>query len=417
MSHDTKVYYSSYLGYLLQYLETRELAWQEAVKGCSFVEQLSGGNLLAEASSTDTSSSDSFGWSPSSRNDTSNNPVSVHGKEGNCEAIFTLSCDAFIERLPAAIGENDLEKILFNASEILATPVFQIGLEHGVAMSITSHGPLGLAGICSENAREAIHTCSTYFRLLSPVYQINCYDEGRWAVTELLPSKNLRPPVAGFLLAFGIACLYKSAYHLFGDAIFSFEERFVLEVADELQCEPEFWDFYGHFFILKFGKPITRVLMPDTIADKQLSTANEMTKRSVLSVCDAELSQTEIDFITSVTQAMVVSEEGVSGPFNLEQLTSPLAFRTLEETAQVLCMSARTLHRNLQEQGTSYSRLLQALKMERAKKLLLVQKKSIKEVALLLGYTEVTNFSSAFNKFYGERPKAFRQKYLAGAQP
>lgn len=404
MNHDTKVYYSNYLGYLLQYLETRDVSWQEAVAGCSFVEQLQTEHLAPVDSEKNLGNH----HSPFSS-------VDVQGFRDNSQGVFALSCDAFVGRLPAAIGENDLERILFNASEVLKIPVFQIGLEHGIAMSITSHGPLGLAGICSENAREAIATCSAYFRLLSPVYQINCYDEGAWAVTELLPSKALRPPVSSFLLAFGIACLYKSAYHLFGDAIFSFEERFVLEVSSELECEESFWAFYQNFFKLKFGCPITRFLMPESIANKQLSTANELTKKSVLSVCDAELGQTEIDFITSVTQAMVINQDRSSNPLTLEQLTVPMEFRTLDETAHELCMSSRTLHRNLQEQGTSFSRLLQALKMERAKKLLLIQKKSIKEVALLLGYTEVTNFSSAFKKFYGDRPKAYRQKHLREA--
>lgn len=51
---------------------------------------------------------------------------------------------------------------------------------------------------------------------------------------------------------------------------------------------------------------------------------------------------------------------------------------------------------------------IHATRMQTGKFLLLHTEKSIKEIALICGYAEARNFSSAYKKFFGERPSAAR---------
>src|SRR5690349_18480055 len=53
---------------------------------------------------------------------------------------------------------------------------------------------------------------------------------------------------------------------------------------------------------------------------------------------------------------------------------------------------------------------LHEARMETAKFLLLKTDKSIKEIAVMCGYSKARNFSTAYKKFYGESPRKQREK-------
>ena len=81
---------------------------------------------------------------------------------------------------------------------------------------------------------------------------------------------------------------------------------------------------------------------------------------------------------------------------------------TLEQLAQRWHMSRRTLHRQLQREGTSFRRLSEQLRRDRAVALLLEGRCQVREIAHQLDMTEPA-FSRAFKQWTGMTPLAYRK--------
>lgn len=77
--------------------------------------------------------------------------------------------------------------------------------------------------------------------------------------------------------------------------------------------------------------------------------------------------------------------------------------------ASMLALSVRTLGRRLQEEGSSLSRLLEAVRLERAELLLADADLPLARVAELVGYSDLTTFSRAFKRVTGRTPAARRR--------
>lgn len=89
---------------------------------------------------------------------------------------------------------------------------------------------------------------------------------------------------------------------------------------------------------------------------------------------------------------------------------------TLEEIAQSLRVSGRTIDRNLKKEGLSFRELARKVRLERAQELLRQPGTTVQQVAEELGYGEAGNFSRAFRRDAGVTPEAFRQSLRPGGE-
>lgn len=85
---------------------------------------------------------------------------------------------------------------------------------------------------------------------------------------------------------------------------------------------------------------------------------------------------------------------------------------TLEEAANALGVSKRTLHRQLGAEGTSFKQERDSFLKHRAYELLHVKQLSVQQTADKLGYADPSNFRRAFTKWYGAPPSSI-QKHSA----
>jgi AraC-like DNA-binding protein len=81
-----------------------------------------------------------------------------------------------------------------------------------------------------------------------------------------------------------------------------------------------------------------------------------------------------------------------------------------DAVATELGMSGRTLARRLASEGQSFSGILDGLRSALARRYLAESDMSISEIAWLLGYSEVANFTHAFNRWTGTSPRTERAK-------
>jgi len=83
-------------------------------------------------------------------------------------------------------------------------------------------------------------------------------------------------------------------------------------------------------------------------------------------------------------------------------------FPTLQVSARLLNMTPRTLHRRLQDEGTSYRDILEDIRHHLAVEHIKAGKLTLQEVAYMLGYDDLSNFRRAFKRWEGVAPSAFR---------
>ncbi|WP_110714497.1 AraC family transcriptional regulator [Salinicola acroporae] len=83
---------------------------------------------------------------------------------------------------------------------------------------------------------------------------------------------------------------------------------------------------------------------------------------------------------------------------------------TLETAAYRLDLSGWSLQRRLQREGVSFTQLVDGVRRELAAHYLRQPHLSISEMALLLGFSEVSAFSRAFRRWHGVSPRQWRQR-------
>jgi len=80
---------------------------------------------------------------------------------------------------------------------------------------------------------------------------------------------------------------------------------------------------------------------------------------------------------------------------------------SLDQVAERLEMSGRTLRRRLQLEGTTFQAILDATRFEVAREHLASRRLSFAEISFLLGFSEPSAFHRAFRRWTGTTPQAF----------
>lgn len=91
---------------------------------------------------------------------------------------------------------------------------------------------------------------------------------------------------------------------------------------------------------------------------------------------------------------------------------------TIEQVADYMSLSTRTLQRQLEEEGTTFQALLSSTRQAMACRYLQDSAISISQLADLLGYSDQSAFSRAFQRWYATSPREWRKQQLGkSAQP
>lgn len=91
-------------------------------------------------------------------------------------------------------------------------------------------------------------------------------------------------------------------------------------------------------------------------------------------------------------------------------LIQPQAMPSIEQVAAHLCMSSRTLRRHLTAEQVSYRLLADEVRMTLATELLKIPSLTLEEIAIRIGYSEVSNFLHAFKRCQQQTPSQYRKQ-------
>lgn len=265
-----------------------------------------------------------------------------------------------------------------------------IAVEAGLRIPPTAFGNLGYGLICSETAGDALDLCMRFWRLLDRDFTVT---QNRNEDTSYLEFSEIETE-AGLEVHTYYEFLFSSFYRGFELLLPNIDTGIELwfkfsppEHADKVQS------------LLKnvhYNQPAYQIRFHSKILDMPLPMHNPTGLKFAIEQCEREISlyaPVSNKYSEQIRQKLVFSNDG---------------YLTIEDLSKQLNLTARTLRRRLEDEGTTYSTLLEEAKRRDA--IVLLDKKTIevRDVALLLGYQDPANFTRAFKQWTGQTPSQYR---------
>ena len=154
--------------------------------------------------------------------------------------------------------------------------------------------------------------------------------------------------------------------------------------------------FHAYFRCpLRFGQAVASMTFPAEVLDRQLPAANREVACALDHILSDYLTKLQRDDIISRTKS-AISEYLPSGNVSGQMV------------ADALHMSPRNLQRKLSAEGTSYRKLVDAVRQELAESYLRDRSFNVAEISYLVGFSSQAAFSRAFKRWAGLTPQAYR---------
>ncbi|MDO9622035.1 MAG: helix-turn-helix domain-containing protein [Moraxellaceae bacterium] len=288
------------------------------------------------------------------------------------------------EHLPLTLV-ND---VLIHALAVTKEPAlpFHIGMQ----MKISTHGFIGFAAMTADNVRQALELVERFseLRLLGAnIRLIVDGDNAKLLVDTDLTLQPLRDAVlAALMVGFGQMAQVVTGETLYGVAYIEIDE------------EPRYRDIMYHLPAQIHFKQAQNVICFDaSYLDLPLLMSDTASMQLAVKQCEQELAAIG-HFSPFIREVRALVHD------------SSVGFRSLEAVAEMLNQSERTLKRQLAQEGTTFSDILEDMRRQEAIRLLLNTGESLDRIAEALGYSDVANFNRAFKRWTGTTPGQYRRE-------
>jgi AraC-like DNA-binding protein len=271
-----------------------------------------------------------------------------------------------------------------------------IGLQLGVAYGPQRYGILGYAMLSAQTFRHALVIAQNFGELTFTWFRIAQRIDGAGVSFALIDQLDLDTDVQALLHDRDTAAAIKGCSDVLGQPLP------VTRVAlphDGHQRDRQYRDFFG--CPVDFCAQGSRVDFTTALLDLPLPHRDATASDYLRQQCQLLLSKmrNQGQLVDSVRQVL---------------LARPGFFPDVEQVADRLSISTRTLQRKLSDEGTSFQTVLDDVRFQLAKEYLRETKLPLQEIAMLVGYNEPANFTHAFNRWAKMSPKAYRQSGVGG---
>lgn len=287
-------------------------------------------------------------------------------------------------RLPLASLNNLFEK----AIQLTDEPGLSVLM--GLQMKLSSHGFIGFAAMTARNVREALDIAQRFVALRSSAITFRLEEDEKNAYFYIDQSRSDAPLGEALITSLMVG------FARMGEAV---TNRPLLGRADVRFAEPAYYARFRSVIPgeINFNQPCNRLVFPRAYLDLPLIMADPVATQLAREQCERELISLSQQHNVS-TQVRALIQDEAAG------------FLSVEAVAQRLHTSERTLKRQLAQENTSYSEILEDIRKQQAITLLEERELSIDRIADRLGYSDVANFTRAFKRWTGETPGQFRKK-------
>jgi AraC-like DNA-binding protein len=299
----------------------------------------------------------------------------------------------FIDQPRVLLNTEELFALWRAIGEVSANPA--IGLLLGTETKTERFHPIGLAALSTENFGSAIDQMARYKQLTCPEEILQERDDEEWSIQfRWLLADEIEPPVLNECC---FAWVLSIARHGTGMRLSPLRVEFVQPRAQVKTLE-------RHFACpVVSGAARNAIVFRAADAQRPFVTRNAELLGMLAPQFEKELRQENGDenFIERVRVA----------------IQQKLAGRrpNIEDIADALHISSRTLQRRLQDEGASFQRVLEEARHQLARRYLNNSVLELNEAAYLLGYEDSSSFVRAFRTWEGIPPARWREEQRAKA--
>jgi AraC-like DNA-binding protein len=294
-------------------------------------------------------------------------------------------------------GFPPLRRLLLNAIEQTGDP--HLGVMLALKFQPTYIGLPSYTAMNAAHFREGLEVLERFFFLNFPAFDFRVMDEQPGLQAgEAAVRLRAKFPFSGI------------EYFAFSSAIIAINGllKAMLRAdqaatrAEMTVSPPEGWAaIEGRIgFPIRFEAAENQIIFSEALLSRPLPGADPINHARLLGLCKRFAAEMAYQ-TTPVTQVMAVLE-------GAQNLTA-----SLSDVAAELGYSERGLRRRLERSGTSYRKLVDQVREQRARDLLAGTTQPIKTIAGALGFESSSNFARSFKRWTGLTPKAFREQVLA----
>jgi AraC-like DNA-binding protein len=314
-----------------------------------------------------------------------------------------VRASAVLRRAGLSQGLADQPRVLLTTKELFAlwraigevstNPA--IGLLLGTENRTERFHPIGLAALSSDNFGAAIDQMARYKQLTCPEEILQVKDDEEWSIQfRWLLADEVEPPV---LIECAFAWVLSTARHGSGTRLSPLRVEFMQPRAHAKSIERHF----GCPVVC--GGPRNAIVFRASDAQRPFVTRNAELLAMLAPQFEEELKLENRDE-NFVERVRVAVQQKLTG-------RRP----TIEDIADALHISSRSLQRRLQEERSSFQRVLDEARHQLARHYLNNSYLELNEAAYLLGYEDGNSFVRAFRTWEGIPPARWREQQRAQA--
>jgi AraC-like DNA-binding protein len=272
-----------------------------------------------------------------------------------------------------------------------------LGFELGLQYNVATFGLWGFVLRISRTLREAIDVAIRYLPLSTAYCRFSTFAEGE-EFGVVADADSIPLHLRRFLLERDTA----TAVHLFhelGLSGFRVQRIEFQGLATEHASRIE--SLCG--ISPRFGCARNAIVLRRQDADLRLPMFDAHLVRLLEDQCRSQLERRQVAGMEGQVRQLIL------GPLGL--------VATLEDVAQHLAMSPRSLRRRLDEEGSSFRDLVDHERKQLAARLLEGTEMKLDEMALQLGYGDTASFTRAFRRWFDCAPGEYRKSRQKKAPP
>ncbi|MDM4764768.1 AraC family transcriptional regulator [Pelomonas sp. SE-A7] len=300
----------------------------------------------------------------------------------------------------AMLGLDEVERLVEAARRLSGRA--DLGFELGRLTKITSHGLLGYGMLSCATVDEALRLLARHHHSTTELFVLRYRRCG--AAAEAVYTPRLRMPLE--TLRFQYEQLALAHLSQLSTLLGSGPPACEIRLAMPAPAHASRYDRLApaRFVFDEQALPGVRVLMDADLLDRPLPLADPRMVREVDARC------------SSLPRRPLAGEPGWGDYVAMMLGQEDGVLVTLEDLARRVNLSSRTIDRYLRKEGLRFRAIATRVRLQRARALLSAPGMTVAQVASMLGFSDVSNFSRSFRRATGCPPVAYRNR-LACLQP
>lgn len=292
------------------------------------------------------------------------------------------------------VSQKQLIQCYSNAVRLTSDSQFACKL--GAHFRVSMYGIYGFALLSSPTFRDAIRFAIDYFELTSPLVSTSFREDrnqSAWTIAPL-PVPMIDAPMHRFIVELELSTLLTLHRDVVGPS-FSPRELQLTFAGGSTGRRRRLGEFFG--CPLVFDRAENRFIFDTKWLNGGPDLANALTYATLVDLCKqlAQELQNRVGIVGRVREAILVNVARPTG---------------LDRVARHMGMAPRTLRRQLRDEGTTFRKVVDELRMQLALKYLRDTRLRNEDIASSLGFSDAANFRKAFKRWTNAPPNHYRPR-------